>query len=164
MKKLFCLVFLALMSCTGHSNNYCFVERGFDYEVNSSVLTKINKKILLNELVNSSNIKYSKNSDLKIVLNVEIRKNTSLISSNNSTLIENIDFITRYQIFDSKNLLDSGKIITIDDLNTYDNRFANYAIDNFVMENYAKNLTNKMEGKIELLLKRNSKNCKKLNI
>ncbi|HSQ97851.1 MAG TPA: hypothetical protein VLL98_03985 [Rickettsiales bacterium] len=164
MKKLFCLLFLVLISCTTNLNNCCFIERGFEFDISSSDLSKTNKKIILDNLINNSSIKYEKNSNLKIVLNIATRRNSSLVSLNNSTLIENINFITEYKIFDDKKLIKEGKIIVVDDLNTYDNRFANYAIDNYVLENFARNLTNKLESKIALLLKENQKNCNKLNI
>lgn len=147
------------MSCSTQKNNYCFVDRGFEFELISSDLSKINKKIVLSNLVNNSSIKYEEKSDLKIVLNIQTRRNTSLVSLNNSTLIENINFITEYKVFDKKNLITQGKIIIVDDSDVFDNRFANYAVDSYIMENFAKNLTNKLENKIELLLKENAKNC-----
>lgn len=159
MKKLFCLIFLAILSCSTTKNNYCFVENGFEYSVVSSDLSKVNKKIILNNLTNNSNIKYRKNSDLKIVLNIGMKERTSLVSSDNSTLIESITFTTEYKIYNKKNFIADGKIIIIDDSDVFDNRFANYSLDSYVIENFSKNLNSKLENKIEAILKQNEKNC-----
>jgi len=160
MKKLFCLILLIITSCSIKQNNYCFINDGFEYSIVNSDLNKLNKKIILNNLINNSNIKYKKNSNLKIVFDIEIKENTSLISLNNSTLIKNITFTTKYQIFDKKNLIKEGKIIIIDDSDVFDNRFANYSLDSYIIENFSKNLTTKLENKIDMLLKQNEKNCK----
>ncbi len=161
MKRFFCLIFLIFISsCSGQKNNYCFIERGFDFSINSTDLNKINKKILLDNLINNSNIEYKENSDLKIVLNIQTRRTSSLTSLNNSTLIENINFTTEYKILDKGNLITEGKIIIIDNSDVFDNRFANYAVSNYIMENFSKNLTKRLENKVDMMLKNNYKNCK----
>lgn len=165
MSKIYYLFFLMLFLSSCYSNTgikYCIDEDTFDIAIIGNELSKINQKLVLNKLINDSSIKYNKDSNLLIEVNITLRRNTSLISINNTVQMENLNFIVRYSIKDKTNklTLDNGKFIIVDDLNVSDNRFANYATDNYIMDNFAKNLSIKLENKVKGLLI--NKKCKKV--
>lgn len=154
-----------LFLCSCYSNTspkYCVNGDTFDIAIISNELSKINQKLVLNKLINESNIKFNQDSNLLIEINISLRRSTSLISSNNTVQMENLNFVVHYSIKDKANklTLEKGKFIIVDDLNVSDNRFANYATDNYIMDNFAKNLSIKLESKLKSLLI--NKKCKKL--
>lgn len=158
MKKIFLLLFIFLISCSHNVKKLpCYDVKDYNFEVKSSKLNKINKKILLDYLINNSNIKYNSNSDIKVILNISTKRNSSLVSLNNSTILKNILFITKYGIIIDGNVVDNGKIVLSNDIEIFDNRFANYSLDNYVMENFARNLTYKLEEKLKKFEKNISK-------
>lgn len=164
MNKLYYILFLFfLSSCYSVvDTKHCINTDTFDIGINGNNLNKINQKLVLNKLINESSIKYNKDSDLLIEVFITLRRNTSLISVNNIVQLENLNFIVNYSIKNKidNTIIDKGKFIIIDDLNISDNRFANYATDNYIMENFAKNLSIKLENRIKNLLI--YKNCKKI--
>ena len=141
--------------------SYCINSEKFDINIINSEIDKINQKLILNTLINESNVEYDKYSNFLIELQIKIRRNNSLISINNTVEIENINFVVSYKIFDKneKNIIDKGKIIIVDSVHISDDRFANFATENYLMENFARNLSIKLENKIKMLL--NNKKCKK---
>ena len=88
-----------------------------------------------------------------------VRK-ASILSNNNTTDAENINFIVNYEIYDKneKIVIDSGKIFVVDDINISNERFANYAFEENIINNFSKSLSVKLKNRIDLILKRNS--CK----
>ena len=166
MKKLFYFFFLFIISCSINNikNDRCLSVDGFNFQINSKNLTKIDKKKLLDSLINESNIIHNENSSIKLILNIFTRESSSLVSLNNTTVSKNITFITEYKIIDNNDiLLDEGHIILIDDLDVVDNRFANYVSKNYITDNFIRNLTYKLENKVSIFLKNNEKNCLLIN-
>ena len=158
MKKFFLLLLVFLMSCSHNVGKLpCYDVKDYNFEIKSGELNKINKKILLDYLINNSNIKYNGNSNVKVVLSISTRRNSSLVSLNNSVMLNNILFITRYNIVIEGKSVDNGKILLSDDIEVFNNRFANYSLDNYVMENFAKNLSYKLEEKLKKIEKKFSK-------
>ena len=158
MKKIFLLLFIFLISCSRNVEKLtCYDIKNYNFELKSGELNKINKKILLDYLINSSDIKYNANSDVKVVLNISTRRNSSLVSLNNDVMLNNILFITKYDIVIDEKVVDNGKIVLSDDVEVFDNRFANYSLDNYVMENFARNLSFKLEEKLKKIEKKFSK-------
>lgn len=158
MKKIFLLLFVFLISCSHNVEKLtCYDIKNYNFEVKSGELNKINKKILLDYLINSSDIKYNANSNVKVVLSISTRRNSSLVSLNNDVMLNNILFITKYDIVIDEKVVDNGKIVLSDDVEVFDNRFANYSLDSYVMENFARNLSFKLEEKLKKIEKKFSK-------
>lgn len=158
MKKFFLLLFVFLISCSHNVEKLtCYDIKNYNFELKSGELNKINNKILLDYLINSSDIKYNANSDVKVVLNISTRRNSSLVSLNNDVMLNNILFITKYDIVIDEKVVDNGKIVLSDDVEVFDNRFANYSLDNYVTENFARNLSFKLEEKLKKIEKKFSK-------
>ena len=158
MKKIFLLLFVFLISCSHNVEKLpCYEINGYDFEIKNAELSKINKKILLDYLINSSNIKYDNTSNVKVVLSISTRRNSSLVSLNNDVMLNNVLFITKYDIVIDGKMVDNGKIVLSDDVEVFDNRFANYSLDNYVMENFARNLSFKLEEKLKKFEKNISK-------
>lgn len=158
MKRIFLLFFIILISCSHNIEKLpCYDIKDYDFEIKNTELNKINMKILMDYLINDSNIKYNNTSNVKVVLNISIKRNSALVSLNNDIILNNILFITKYNIVIDGKSVDSGKILLSDDIEVFDNRFANYSLDNYVMENFARNLSFKLEEK----LKKNEKKFSK---
>ena len=158
MKKIFLLLFVFLISCSHNVGKFpCYNVKNYNFEIKNAELSKINKKILLDYLINSSNIKYDNTSNVKVVLSISTRRNSSLVSLNNDVMLNNILFIIRYNIIIDGKSIDNGKIVLSDDVEVFDNRFANYSLDNYVMENFARNLSFKLEEKLKKFEKKFSK-------
>lgn len=162
--KALCFIFLLalLVSCAFTKRpDYCIEPNGFDIEIYGTGITKINQKTILNKIINESNIEYNENSNYFIELRIKTRRHNSLISVNNVVKIQNIDFVTDYRIVDrsSNVVVDYGRIIIIDSIDISDNRFANFATQNYIMENFARNLSIRLENIVKMLL--NNKKCKK---
>lgn len=158
MKRIFLLFFIILISCSHNIEKLpCYDIKDYDFEIKNTELNKINMKILMDYLINDSNIKYNNTSNVKVVLNISIKRNSALVSLNNDIILNNILFITKYNIVIDGKSVDNGKILLSDDIEVFDNRFANYSLDNYVMENFAKNLSFKLEEKLKKIEKKFSK-------
>lgn len=158
MKRIFLLFFIILISCSHNIEKLpCYDIKDYDFEIKNTELNKINMKILMDYLINDSNIKYNNTSNVKVALNISIKRNSALVSLNNDIILNNILFITKYNIVIDGKSVDNGKILLSDDIEVFDNRFANYSLDNYVMENFAKNLSFKLEEKLKKIEKKFSK-------
>ncbi len=165
MSKIYYLFFLILFLNSCYSNNnikYCASTDLFNINIISNDLSRMDQKLVLNKLINESSIKFNQDSNLLIDIRIVLKRNTSLISINNTVQMENLNFIVYYNIKDKVNnlVLDKSKIIIVDDLNVSDNRFANYATNNYIIDNFAKNLSIKLESKVRNFLA--NKKCKKI--
>lgn len=151
---LFFLMFF-LFSCRSTTDIYTCVDTdAFDINIVDTNLNKVEQKSILNKLINESGIKFDKDSSLLIELKIVLRKNVSLVSTNSVTRMNNFNFVVHYKIKNriDNSVLDNGKIIVIDDLNVSDNRFANYATNDYIINNFTKNLLAKLENKIKSFL------------
>lgn len=158
MKRIFLLFFIILISCSHNVKKLpCYDVKDYNFEIKNTELNKINMKILMDYLINDSNIKYNNTSNVKVVLNISIKRNSALVSLNNDIILNNILFITKYNIVIDGKSVDNGKILLSDDIEVFDNRFANYSLDNYVMDNFAKNLSFKLEEKLKKIEKNFSK-------
>ncbi len=159
---LFIIVILPSCSLNKKKPEYCINSDSFDITLTSNALSRINNKVIMDNIINYSNINIDQNSNYLIQLNIDIRRRTSIVSINNEVENQNINFIVKYNIFDKKNktVLDGGKFIIIENFEISDDRFANFATDNYLMENFARNLSVRLESFIDSLLI--NKNCKKI--
>ena len=163
-KKFLFLLFLIYFvnSCAVNQNNktYCIDNSNFSIEVAGGNLSNLNKKIIMNSLVSESGINIDQDNKKSILLTIDMVRKASILSNNNTTNAENINFIVNYEIYDKneKIVIDSGKIFVIDDINISNERFANYVFEENIINNFSKSLSVKLKNRIDLILKRNS--CK----
>lgn len=163
-KKFLFLLFLICFvnSCTVNQNNktYCIDNSNFSIGGIGGNLSNLNKKIIMNSLVSESGINIDQDNKKSILLTIDMVRKASILSNNNTTDAENINFIVNYEIYDKneKIVIDSGKIFVVDDINISNKRFANYAFEENIINNFSKSLSVKLKNRIDLILKRNS--CK----
>lgn len=159
MKILTTVLFFLLMSCSNinKQKDYCISDDNFDIKINSSSLSNLEKKILLNDIINNSTIKFNEKSDFLINLNIAKKITDSLISDNNESQIQNVIFTVRLNITDKnlKKVIYNSKIIIVDSVNISENRFSNYTTKKVATENFSNNFSNKLQNKIEQILKNN---------
>jgi len=144
------------------SLGYCVNSDNFAINITANEISDVDKKLILDRIVNGTSIRVNKDSDMLIELKITLRRNVILMSPNNTVDMENLNFIVYYEVMDRVNkvAIDRGRFIISDDLNVSENRFANYTANRYVMENFAKNLSIRLENKIVSLLA--NKKCKKV--
>lgn len=163
-KKILFLLFLICFtnSCSINQNNktYCIDNSNFSIGGIGGNLSNLNKKIIMNSLVSESGINIDQDNKKSILLTIDMVRKASILSNNNTTDAENINFMVNYEIYDKneKIVIDSGKIFVVDDINISNKRFANYAFEENIINNFSKSLSVKLKNRIDLILKRNS--CK----
>ena len=163
-KKFLFLLFLICFtnSCSINQNNktYCIDNSNFSIGGIGGNLSNLNKKIIMNLLVSESGINIDQDNKKSILLTIDMVRKASILSNNNTTDAENINFIVNYEIYDKneKIVIDSGKIFVVDDINISNKRFTNYAFEENIINNFSKSLSVKLKNRIDLILKRNS--CK----
>lgn len=163
-KKILFLLFLICFtnSCSINQNNktYCIDNSNFSIGGIGGNLSNLNKKIIMNSLVSESGINIDQDNKKSILLTIDMVRKASILSNNNTTDAENINFIVNYEIYDKneKIVIDSGKIFVVDDINISNKRFTNYAFEENIINNFSKSLSVKLKNRIDLILKRNS--CK----
>lgn len=165
--KIYFLLFFVFFVCSCSSNTkvdelYCIDNDAFDVSIFGNDISNVSKKQIFNRIINESNIKFDETSIYLINLSINVKRTTSLVSGNNTVEIENVNFVVNYKIINKINntLIDSGKFIIVDEVDISNNRFANYARDNYIIDNFTKNLIVKLENKVQILL--NNKKCKKV--
>lgn len=160
MRNFFLLLFVFLISCSLNKvdKNSCINGDEFNVIVVNEGLNKIDRKIIISRIINDSSINFNRNSNYVVELKINMRKNTALISPNNTTELENISFIVNYKVLNKNNgvIIDKGRFIVVDEVDVSESRFANYATDKYIMDNFTKNLIVKLEGRLRLLLKNKS--------
>ena len=149
MKLLFYLLFL--FSCS-YNDKYISI-KDFDIEIIDSNLSRIQQKILLEQLINQSLINYNANSEFLIKLNIKSRTKKSLVSSKNiSTIVSNVEWIVRY-ILVNKNtnkIFDEQKFIIVEDVYDSDYLFSNFQRIEYNYDNLVKKISNFIERKIKI--------------
>ena len=148
-------------ACASVKREYCIVGNSFSISLSGNAFTRVNYKKTMDSLINYSNINFNEKSNYQIDLNVNTQLRTSIISMNDDVESQNVIFNVKYNIFDKKNniLIDSGKFIIVENFEIADDRFANFATDNYLFENFAKNLSIRLENIVERLLA--GSKCKK---
>ncbi len=159
----FCIILLCFfaISCSSTNKKYCISGDVFDIEITGGSLSRVSQKLLLDSIINNSSINIDEDSNFLITLNIGTVRRTSLVSMNNDIENQNVDYIVKYKITDkiNKGIIESGKLIITDDINISDDRFANFATENYITENFVRNLSMRLENVIKSVLA--NKKCKK---
>ena len=145
MKNIF--FFFILFSCATVKYNI----DNYDIELCNSNVSNILQKKIYSELINNTSIIYNKNSDYLLKISINKKSKTSLYSKNVSGELYNIKYIINYIIINktNNNQLTKNKIIVYDDKFIAKNRFANYMQDEYIDDNFIKNLISKLEEKLK---------------
>ncbi len=154
---LFLFLLFFTISCSHNNNigsNYCIPNTFFSIKLNNSNLSDINKKKLLNSLINNSGINIDQNDDKIIELDVNMNRRTTILSENATADTISINFLINYKIYDtSKNIvIDRGKIIITESSVVSENRFINYTNDQTLMNNFFNSLSIKLKNRLDLVL------------
>ncbi len=155
--KIYIIIFLILVSCSNNYKveNYCLNDDFFTLAEISGNISRLEKKIISSNLINNSSIKFEKNNNKKINLDINFYKKASITSNNNTTSVENINFTINYKIYDKDKLLTYGKFIISDEITISKDRFSNYITEEYLNNNFAKDVSFKLKNRIDLFLKNN---------
>ena len=156
-KFLFLILLCFIISCSHNSDingNYCIPNSFFSIKLNNSNLSNINKKKLLNSLINNSGINIDQNDNKVIEVDVNMNRRTTILSENATADTISINFLINYKIYDkNKNIIiDRGKIIITESSIVSENRFTNYTNEQVLIGNFFNSLSIKLKNRVDLVL------------